>query len=334
MSGVVGPAEPGIVSKYWSASEFPGGVTTRADATGAANANARISRTVVGFLIGLPETVMETVAHTPSKSTVYSGGRSRSNAVSNWGGVATWLLAALLVVYLGLENGGYDPIPRDQVGIAVWWIVLLGVSVEALPVPGRTRARPRSSSACSSASPLWTGLAFIWTESDDRTATELARVVTYLGVLVLGICLVTRRRAGAKHVLFGVTFGLALLAGLGVLSRLHMAWFPANELGKVLPGIEIERRLGYPLNYSSAMGALAGMTLPLLLAATAAARTIAAQALAAAAIPVVGLALYLSTSGTGAGVAVVAMVAFLAALARPPAQAPHPRRRGPAARRC
>ena len=90
-----------------------------------------------------------------------------------------------------------------------------------------------------------------------------------------------------------------------------MAWFPANELGKVLPGIEIERRLGYPLNYSSAMGALAGITLPLLLAATAAARTIAAQALAAAAIPVVGLALYLSTSGTGAGVAVVAMVAFL-----------------------
>jgi hypothetical protein len=229
----------------------------------------------------------------------------------DWGGVATWLLAALLVVYLGLENGGYDPIPRDQVGIMVWWAVLLGVAVEALPIPGRTRASLIVLGLLFGFA-AWTGLAFIWTESAERTATELARVATYLGVLVLGICLVTRRRAGARQVLAGVTFGLALLAALGVLSRLHMAWFPPNELGRFLPGIEIERRLAYPLNYSSAMGALAGMTLPLLVAATASARTVAAQALAAAAFPVVGLALYLSTSGTGAAVAVVAMLAFLA----------------------
>ncbi len=129
---------------------------------------------------------------------------------------------------------------------------------------------------------------------------------------MLGVCLATRRRAGARQVLGGVTFGLGLIAALAVLSRLHMAWFPPNELGKVLPGIEIERRLAYPLNYSSAMGALAGMTLPLLLAATASARTIVVQTLAAAAIPLAGLTLYLSTSGTGAAVAVVAMAAFLA----------------------
>jgi hypothetical protein len=110
----------------------------------------------------------------------------------------------------------------------------------------------------------------------------------------------------------GVTFGLGLVVALAILSRFHMAWFPPNELGKVLPGIEIERRLAYPLNYSSAMGALAGMTLPLLLAATAWVRTIAVQALAAAAIPLAGLTLYLATSGTGAAVAIVAMAAFLA----------------------
>ena len=91
-------------------------------------------------------------------------------------------------------------IPRGQVGIAVWWIVLLGVAVEALPVPGRTRAGLAALGLLSGFA-VWTGLAFIWTESDERTATELARVVTYLGVFVLGICLVTRRRAGARHVL-------------------------------------------------------------------------------------------------------------------------------------
>ena len=229
----------------------------------------------------------------------------------DWGGLATWLLAAALVVYLALENGGYDPIPRDQIGVAVWWALLLGVAVEALPVPGRTRAALAALGLLLGFA-VWTALSLGWTQSAERTATELARVAAYLGVFALGICLVTRRRAGARRLLDGVTFGLALIAALAVLSRLHMAWFPANELGKVLPGIEIERRLAYPLGYSSAIGALAGMTLPLLLAATASARTIAVRALTAAAFPLAGLALYLSTSGTGAAVAAVAMLAFLA----------------------
>lgn len=228
----------------------------------------------------------------------------------DWAGAATWLLSAVLVLYLGLENGGYDPIPRGQVGIAIWWALLVGVAVEALPVPGRTRAA-RAALGLLLGFAIWTALSLFWTESAERTATELARATTYLGVLALGICLATRRRAGAGQVLNGVTAGLASIAALGVLSRLHMAWFPVNELGSVLPGIEIERRLAYPLNYSSAIGALAGITLPLLLAATASARTIAAQALAGAAIPIAGLALYLATSGTGVAVAAAAMLAFL-----------------------
>jgi hypothetical protein len=239
-------------------------------------------------------------------------GRDRLTAWTfDWAGAATWLLAALLVVYLSLENGGYDPIPRDQVGVLAWWLLLLGVASQALPLPGRTRAGIVALGLLLGFA-LWTGLSMSWTQSEERTATELARVVTYLGVFALGISLATRRRAGAWQVLHGVAFALGLVAALAVLSRLHMAWFPANELGKVLPGIEIERRLAYPLNYSSAMGALAGMTVPLLLAATASARTLAAQALAAAAIPLAGLTLYLATSGTGAAVAFVAMAAFLA----------------------
>jgi hypothetical protein len=228
----------------------------------------------------------------------------------DWAAIATSLLAAALVVYLSLENGGYDPIPRDQIGVAVLWLLLLGVAVEALPVPGRTRASLAALGLLLGFA-LWTALSMGWTGSAERTANELARVAVYLGAFALGICLVTRRRAGARHVLDGVTAGLALVAALGVLSRLQMAWFPANELGRALPGIEIERRLAYPLNYSSAIGALGGIVLPLLLAATASARTIAARALAAAALPVAGLALYLATSGTGVAVAAVAMLAFL-----------------------
>jgi hypothetical protein len=254
---------------------------------------------------------METAERLDVEEEIAPGAGRRVVPSLDWAGAVTWLLAALLVVYLSLENGGYDPIPRGQVGVLAWWLLLLGIASQALPLPGRTRAGLTALGLLLGFT-LWTALSLEWTQSEERTATELARVTTYLGVFALGICLATRRRAGARQLLGGVTFALGLVAGLAVLSRLHMAWFPANELGKVLPGIEIERRLAYPLNYSSAMGALAGMTLPLLLAATASARTIAVQALAAAAIPLAGLTLYLSTSGTGAAVAVVAMAAFLA----------------------
>lgn len=254
---------------------------------------------------------MELLETPQRKKRVTEWRRHRESPRRDWGEIATWLLAALLVVYLGLKHGGYDPIPRDQLGIAIWWAVLVGVAVEALPVPGRTRASLAALGLLGGFA-AWTALSLGWTGSSERTAAELARVVTYLGVLAFGICLVTRRRGAARHVLGGVTFGLALLAALGVLSRLHMGWFPPNELGKVLPGIEIERRLGYPLGYSSAMGALAGMTVPLLLAATAWPRTLAAQALSAAAIPIAGLTLYMATSGTGAAVAGAALLAFFA----------------------
>ena len=49
-----------------------------------------------------------------------------------FGGLAAWLLGFGLVVYLSLKGGGFDPIVRGQLGIAIWWIVLAGVLVGAL----------------------------------------------------------------------------------------------------------------------------------------------------------------------------------------------------------
>ena len=47
---------------------------------------------------------------------------------------AIWLGAVVLIVYLSLRAGGYDPIPRDEVGIIVWWGLLVGVAVGALSI--------------------------------------------------------------------------------------------------------------------------------------------------------------------------------------------------------
>ncbi len=220
---------------------------------------------------------------------------------------AIWLGTVALIVYMSLRAGGYDAIPRDEVGIIVVWGLLLGVAVGALSIE-RIGIQTRVVLALFVGLVAWTALALGWTQSAERTMTELARAVTYLGVFVLALAVQRGRRWRA--LLYGVTTGIAIVAGLAVLSRLHPQWFPPNELGRVLTGIEIERRLAYPLNYSSALGAFAAMGLPLLLAASSSARTLAGQLLAAAAFPIAGLAYYLSSSGTATVVLVACLLAF------------------------
>ena len=222
--------------------------------------------------------------------------------------LATWLLGFALIAYLMLQSGGYDPIVRGEVGVAVWWVVLIGVAAGALPLPARSRAA-LALIGLLGAFTVWTALSFIWTESDERTATELARVSTYLGFLVLGVLAAANHRG--RHLLAGVTTAVGLVVALAVLSRLHPQWFPENTLGTFLPGIEIERRLAYPLGYSSAVGVLAAMAIPLLVGATSWAKTLTGQALAAAALPLAGFTLVLASSGVGTGAAIVALATFL-----------------------
>src|SRR4029450_13499558 len=92
----------------------------------------------------------------------------------------------------------------------------------------------------------WTALSLGWTQSAERTATELARAVTYLGVFGLGPPAHGGRRWRA--LLYGVTTGIAVVTGLAVLSRLHPQWFPPNEVGRVIVGIQIEGRSASPRN--------------------------------------------------------------------------------------
>ncbi len=62
----------------------------------------------------------------------------------DWAAVATWALCFGLVVFLGLEGGGYDPLVHDQVGIAVWWALLATVAVgAAAAAPARARRSRR-----------------------------------------------------------------------------------------------------------------------------------------------------------------------------------------------
>jgi len=199
----------------------------------------------------------------------------------DWGAVWTWLLGFGLISYLGLEGGGYDPLVHDQVGIAVWWILLAAVAVGAIP-----RQRLGRLGWCAvgllGAFAVWTALSLGWTESSEKTFADLARVATYLGAFVLATF--ARGPRGAARMAGAVATAIVLVVGIALLSRLHPAWFP--EARQTQRFLEIGReRLSYPLNYWNALAALIAIGLPLLLAAATNAKPIVLRALAAAAMP-------------------------------------------------
>ncbi|MDQ3678080.1 MAG: O-antigen ligase family protein, partial [Actinomycetota bacterium] len=225
--------------------------------------------------------------------------------------IAAWTLAFALVAYLALSNGGYDTVVRSQVGIAVWWIVLLGALAGILP--GRIGGAGWLAIGLLAAFAVWTGLATGWSESAERSTIELGRVATYLGVLVLAIA--AQGRTAARHTINGLACAIGFVTLLAVASRLHPQWFPANDHLEFL-GQTSARKLSYPLNYWNALAAFAAIGVPLLLGTALAARTLAGQALAAAMLPLSALCVYLTISRGGTLALVVGIVVFLAFVPR------------------
>lgn len=233
---------------------------------------------------------------------------SSRNPSVDWSFAWPWVLGFGLIVYLGLEGGGFDPLVSNQVGIAAWWVLLFAVAVGALP-----RRTPTTIAWCAlgllACFAVWTALSLIWTESNEKTTTDLARVATYLGVF--GLALFTRGPKGVRHTVAAVATAVAVLATVALLSRLHPAWFPsANQTGQFLEtGRE---RLSYPLNYWNALAALLAIGAPLILHLAACAKSVLARALAAAAFPILVLTAFFTLSRGGIGAVVVAIGVYLA----------------------
>ena len=219
---------------------------------------------------------------------------------------AVWAAAFLLVLYLALKNGGFDVVQRSEVGIAVWWIVLVGTLVGAFAPGGESRLG-RLMLVVLALFAAWTALSLSWTESDGRTAIELGKVTAYLGFFALALAV---QGAGRwRPLLMGVTAGIGTVTALAVLSRLEPSWFPQQAAGRYYH--DIQARLLYPLNYSTGLGAFMAMGVPLLLNATASARTLVAQAFAAAALPIAVLGLWLTGSSLALPLTILAVGAYL-----------------------
>lgn len=226
----------------------------------------------------------------------------------DWGGIATWALGFGLVLYLGLEGGGYDPLVHDRVGIAIWWLLLAGVAVGALP-RRRLPALAWAALALLAVFVLWTALSLSWTESAERTSADVARIAGYLGAFALALFSASSK--SARRLVAGVAAGIALIALVALLSRLHPAWFPtAHETGQFLAtGRE---RLSYPLNYWNGLAGLIAIGAPLLLHVATTAKSILVRALTAAALPAIALAAFFTLSRGGIAAIFIALAVYLA----------------------
>lgn len=209
------------------------------------------------------------------------------------------------VLYLALHGGGYDQVIYSEAGILVWWIVLLGMVTGLLSV--RRIAWPGwSAIALLGLFAIWTGVGVSWSSSAERTVAELGRVATYLGFLVLGLCVV--RRGNARALLGGIAVAFGLVSLLAVLSRLYPGAFPTDQLAPFFP--HAYNRLNYPFNYANGTGNFLAIGIPLLLLAATDTRSVPGAGVAAAAIPVAVLGILMTASRGAVLTAVTGIAVF------------------------
>jgi len=221
--------------------------------------------------------------------------------------VATWLIPFALIVYLGMKRGGFEQPVRGEVGVAVWWAVCLGLLAAQLPARRVGRAGWIGLGLLV-AFAGWTALGVSWSDSAGKSMIEVARVVVYVGVLALALLIGGRDRI--RIVIGAVAAGCAVISLVALLSRLHPAWFPDDDLSQLLVGVQ--SRLRYPVGYWNALAGLVAIGLPLMLWAATSARATLLRALAAGAVPAMALTIYFTYSRTGVAVAAVALLALLA----------------------
>lgn len=216
-------------------------------------------------------------------------------------------LPFLLVVYLALAGGGYDPVVQGQLGVACWWVLMLGVLVGVLPL-ARVSRTGWLALGLLAALAVWTALGISWSDSSERSVAELGRVAAFLGVFALAIAV--QGRDGLRRTVYAVAAAIGVIAGLALLSRFHPELFPANEAARFLD--DVEARLSYPLNSWNGLAALMAIGIPLALCVAMSARAVVVQAIAAAALPVMALTAFFTLSRGGAIEIAVAVAAFIA----------------------
>lgn len=206
-----------------------------------------------------------------------------------------------IVIAYALPGGAYDVVVRQEYGFVVWTVLAAGFATGLLP---RTRPARQTLAVLAAlcAYTAWTGASFAWTQSAERTTTELVRAVDYLGLSVLLASVIDRARW--RSAATGLGAGAMVVCCLSVASRLIPSAFPANAIESVL-GID---RLSYPFGYWNAVGTWGAMSVAIGLGWSSADSSTLRRVIALGATPVAGTMLYLSYSRAGLAALALALV--------------------------
>jgi O-antigen ligase len=223
--------------------------------------------------------------------------------------LSAWLLPAVLVSYLGIQGGGFDTVVNSQVGIAAWWVLLLIVALGLAPL--RFGRAGWITLGLLVAFAAWTTASLAWTQSSERTMGDVSLELVYVALAAL--VFIAQGRTAARHALNGLACGIAIVAVVALLSRLHFQWFSTPAIAVALPGAA--RRLSYPLNYWNALADLMAIGIPLTLRAACGARSMLWRAIAGATVPLLGLCAFLTVSRGGTIAVAVGVVVFVVLVA-------------------
>ena len=241
----------------------------------------------------------------PGAAAVARGLQHRLDLRAVW----AWTLTLALVIYLGVDGGGYDIVVRSHTGVIIWWILIVG-AVLGLAAASRMGRSRQVALILLGAFAVWSTASTLWSLSTERSLDEASRLAVYLGLLWLAAVSLGDRRV-LPHVVGALATGIFVIAGLALLGRLHPGLFSgATAAASTLPGTR--SRLSWPLTYWNALGALVAFGVPLCIGIATSARRAWAQAAAAAAVPALVLCGYLTFSRTSAASAGLAVVLFVA----------------------
>ena len=223
--------------------------------------------------------------------------------------LTAWLLPAVLVSYLGIQGGGFDTVINSQVGIAAWWVLLLVVAFGLAPL--RFGRAGWVTLGLLVAFAAWTTASLAWTQSSERTMGDVSLELVYVALAAL--VFIAMGRTAARHALNGLACGIALVAVVALLSRLHFQWFSTPAIAQAVP--DSARRLAYPLNYWNALADLMAIGIPLTLRAACGARTMRWRTIAGATVPLLGLCAFLTASRGGTIAIAVGVAVFVVLVA-------------------
>lgn len=227
-------------------------------------------------------------------ATLHPPGRVQSVALR----VSLLAVSCTVITFYALHHGSYSLIDRQQMAVFVWVAIGVAAVVGVLPAvrPPRILLIPLTAVLLLAA---WTLASLAWSESAERTFAEFARIVGYVGVLVLvwlGIGRISWRLVAAGLLSAGVLVSLLIL-----LSRIWPSMFPSDLVALHLK----TTRINYPFGYWNAVGCWCAMSVTLCLAWAGHARSGLVRALALAAVPLCSTGLYLALSRAGFGGAVL-----------------------------